>query len=70
LKTTFKKFDKPSLYEKLIRACLWEWFTTNDELKSIYKHVVDIGTSMKSNKKTMHVVKDYLEVCESLVVML
>jgi hypothetical protein len=59
-----------SLYEKLIRACLWEWFTTNGELKSNYKHVVEVGTSMKSNKNSMHVMKDYPEVCDSLIVML
>jgi hypothetical protein len=60
----------PNLYEKLIRPCLWEWFTTNDKLKSNYKHVVEVGTSMKSNKKSMHVVKDCPKVCDSLVVML
>ncbi len=59
-----------SLYEKLIRACLWEWFITNGELKSNYKHIVELGTSMKSNKKSMHVMKNYPEVCDSLIVML
>ncbi len=60
----------PSLYEKLIRVCLWEWFITNGELKSNYKHVMEVGTSIKFNKKSMHVMKNYLEVCHSLVVML
>jgi hypothetical protein len=31
---------------------------------------VEVGIAMKSNKKSMHVVKDCLELCNSLVVML
>jgi hypothetical protein len=30
----------PSPYEKLSRACSWDWFTTSGELKPNYKHVV------------------------------
>jgi hypothetical protein len=32
LKTTFKKPNMPSPYEKLNKACLWEWFTISGEL--------------------------------------
>ncbi len=60
----------PSPYEKLSRACSWEWFTPSGQLKPNYKHVVQVGTTMKSNKKSMRALEDYLEVCDSLVVML
>jgi hypothetical protein len=43
LKTTFKRPNMPSPYEKLNRACLREWFTTNGELKSNYEHVWRLG---------------------------
>jgi hypothetical protein len=31
---------------------------------------MEVGTTMKSNKKSMHALEDYLEVHDSLVVML
>jgi hypothetical protein len=40
----------PSPYEKLSRACLWEWFTTTCELKPNYKHAMEVGTTTESNK--------------------
>jgi hypothetical protein len=40
----------PNPYEKLSRACLWEWFTTSCELKPNYKHALEVGTTMKSHK--------------------
>jgi hypothetical protein len=60
----------PSPYEKLSRACLWEWFITSGELKPNYKHAMEVGTTMKSNKESMNALEDYLEVCDSFVVML
>lgn len=49
----------PSLYEKLHKACLWDWFTTFGELKPNYNHVVELDTTMKSNKKTIHALEEY-----------
>jgi hypothetical protein len=60
----------PSPYEKLNRACLCEWFTISGELKPNYKHAMEVGTIVKSNKESMHALEDYLEVCDSFVVML
>jgi hypothetical protein len=60
----------PSPYEKLNRACLWEWFITSGELKPNYKHALEVGTIVKSNKESMHALEDYPEVCDSLLVML
>ncbi len=59
-----------SPYEKLSRACLWEWLITSGDLKPNYKHAMEVGIIMKSNKKSMHALGDYLEVYDSLVVML
>ncbi len=59
-----------SLYEKLSRACLLEWFITTGELKPNYKHAMEVGTTMKSNKESMHALEDYPKVRDSLVVML
>ncbi len=59
----------PSPYEKLNRACLWEWFITSGELKTNYKHAMEVGTTMNSNKKSMHALEDYPKVCDSFVVM-
>jgi hypothetical protein len=59
LKTTFKRPNIPSPYEKLNRACLWEWFTTSGELKPNYKHALEVGTIVKSNKESMHALEDY-----------
>jgi hypothetical protein len=70
LKTSFKRPNKQSPYEKFSRACLWEWFITSGELKPKYKHAMGVGTTMKSNKKSMHALEDYLKVHDSLVVML
>jgi hypothetical protein len=39
-------------------------------IKTNYKHVVEVGTIVKCNKEYMHVLEDYLKVCDSLVVML
>jgi hypothetical protein len=33
----------PSFYEKLSKACLWEWFATSGELKANYEHVWRLG---------------------------
>jgi hypothetical protein len=60
----------PSPYEKLSRACLWGWFITSGELKPNYKHAMEVGTTMKSNKESMNALEDYLEVRDSFVVML
>ncbi len=59
----------PNLYKKLIRACSQEQFTTSCELKPNYKPAVEVGTTVKSNKKIMHALEDYLEVCDSFVIM-
>ncbi len=66
LKTTFKRPNMPSPYEKLNKACLWEWFTTSGELKPNYKHVVQVAIIWES----MHALEDYQEVHDSLVAML
>ncbi len=70
LKIMFKRPNMPSPYEKLSRACLWEWYTTSGGLKPNYKHVMQVGTTVKSNKKSMCALEDYLEVYDSIVVML
>lgn len=57
------------LMKNWVGAWLWEWFTTSGELKPNYKHVVEVGTIMKSNKESMHVLEDYPKVRDSLVVM-
>jgi len=31
---------------------------------------MEVGTTMKSNKKSMHALEDYPKVCDSLIVML
>jgi hypothetical protein len=49
---------------------LIEWFITSGELKPNYKHAMKVGTTMKSNRESMHALEDYLKVCDSLVVML
>ncbi len=53
MKTLFKRPNKQSPYEIFSRACLWEWFTTSGELKPNYKHAMEVGTTMKSNKESM-----------------
>jgi hypothetical protein len=60
----------PSPYEKLRIACLWDWFTTTSELKSSYKHVVELGTTMKSNKESVHAFEEYPKLCDSFFAML
>jgi hypothetical protein len=59
-----------SPYEKLNTTCLWEWFITSGDLKPNYKDAMEVGIIMKSKKKSMHNNGHYLEVCDSLVVML
>jgi hypothetical protein len=51
LKTTYKKTNIPSPYEKLSKACLSKWFTTSSELKPNCKHAVELDTIMKPNKQ-------------------
>ncbi len=70
LKTLFKRPNKQNPYEKFSRACLWEWFTIGSELKPNYKHAMEVGTTMKSNKESMHALEDYPKVCDSFIVML
>jgi hypothetical protein len=60
LKTTYKKTNVPSPYEKLSKACLSEWFITCNELKPNYKHAVELDTIVKPNKKTIHALEEYL----------
>jgi hypothetical protein len=57
----------PSPYEKLRMACLWDWFITTSELKPSYKHV---GTTMKSNKESVHAFEEYQKLCDSFLAML
>jgi hypothetical protein len=38
-------------YERLSVTCLWKWFTTSIELKPNYMYVMEVGTTLKSNKK-------------------
>jgi hypothetical protein len=70
LKTSLKRPNMLNPYEKLSRACLWEWFITSGDLKPNYKDAMEVGITMKSKKKSMYTLGDYLKVCDSLVVML
>jgi hypothetical protein len=70
LKTTFKMPNVLSPYEKSSRGMIMGVVHTSGELKPTYKHVVEVGTIVKSNKESMHVLEDYPKVCDSLVVML
>jgi hypothetical protein len=38
-------------YGKLSKACLWDWFITIVELNPSYKHVMELSTTLKSNKR-------------------
>jgi hypothetical protein len=40
------------------------------EFKPNYKHAMEVGTIMKSNKEFMHALEHYPKVCDSLIVML
>jgi hypothetical protein len=60
----------PSPYEKLSKACLSEWFTISSELKPNYKHVVELDTTVKPNKETIHALEEYLELCDFFIAML
>jgi hypothetical protein len=52
-------------------ACLWDWFATTSELKSSYKYVVELGTTMKSNnKESVHAFEEYPKLCDSFLAML
>jgi hypothetical protein len=70
LKTTYKKTNLASPYEKLSKACLSEWFITSSELKANYKHAVELDTIVKPNKETIHALEEYLELCEFFIAML
>jgi hypothetical protein len=59
-----------SPYEKLNRACLWDWFIIYGVLKPNYKHVVDFNTTMKPNKETIYTLEEYLELHDSFIAML
>jgi len=61
LKTSLKRPNMLSPYEKLNRACLWEWFITSGDLKPNYKDVMEVGITMKSNKNFVHTLGDYLK---------
>jgi len=54
----------PSPYEKS-----WDWFTTTSELKPIYKHLVELDTTMKSNKESVNAFEEYPKLCDSFLAM-
>jgi hypothetical protein len=55
----------PNPYEKLRMACLWDWFAATSELKPSYKHVVELGPTMKSNdKESVHAFEEYPKLCD------
>lgn len=70
LKTTYKKTNMPSPYEKLSKACLSKWFTKSGELKPNYKHAMEPDTIMKPNKETIYALEEYLELHDSFIAML
>jgi hypothetical protein len=49
----------PNPYEKLHKACSWDWFTIVGELKPNHKHVVELDTIMKSNEEIIHALEEY-----------
>jgi hypothetical protein len=60
----------PSPYERLNRACLWDWFIIYSEQKPNYKHAVEFNTIMKPNKETIYALEEYLELHDSFIAML
>jgi hypothetical protein len=53
-----KKEKIPSSYEKLVRACLWDWFTPHGDLKSNYI-LAQLGIAIKKTKYNMLVLEEY-----------
>jgi len=61
LKTTYRKPGVPSLYEKLGKASLWDWFTPHSDLKPNYICAQQLETTIKKTKYNMLVLEEYPE---------
>jgi hypothetical protein len=68
--TTYKKPRCPSVYERLSRSNLYDWFTNTGELKSTYSHVIKMGFPFQCKKLHLLILEKYLELKDAFVSML